>query len=127
MENKIFISIECEGKLNNSEIKVLIYEENDLLNFIFLNYMSSKNLQIFSNCKEKDILNKITFLIKNANIKMHFNDKNIRLYEKYIHKHILNLAKEFPDEIDNFAIESELPTRLLNEIENKITEWTKWK
>lgn len=122
MENKIFISIECEGKLNNSEIKVLIYEENDLLNFIFLNYMSSKNLQIFSNCKEKDILNKITFLIKNANIKMYFNDKNIRLYEKYIHKHILDLAKEFPDEIDNFAIESELPTRLLNEIKNKITE-----
>lgn len=122
MENKIFISIECEGKLNNSEIKVLIYEENDLLNFIFLNYMSSKNLQIFSNCKEKDILNKITFLIKNANIKMYFNDKNIRLYEKYIHKHILNLAKESPDEINNFAIESELPIRLLNEIENKITE-----
>lgn len=122
MENKIFISIECEGKLNNSEIKVLIYEENDLLNFIFLNYMSSKNLQIFSNCKEKDILNKIKFLIKNANIKMYFNDKNIRLYEKYIHKHILDLAKEFPDEIDNFAIESELPTRLLNEIKNKITE-----
>ena len=28
MENKTFISIECEGKLNNSEIKVLIYEEN---------------------------------------------------------------------------------------------------
>ena len=122
MENKIFISIECEGKLNNSEIKVLIYEENDLLNFIFLNYMSSKNLQIFSNCKEKETKEKINFLIKNANIKMYFNDKNIILYEKYIHKHILELTKNMPDEVDRFAMESELPTRLLNEIENKITE-----
>lgn len=122
MENKIFIAIECTGKIKNSEIQIIIYENDNMLNFVFLNFFSSKNLEVFNNCKEKDILNKITFLIKNANIKMHFNDKNIRLYEKYIHKHILNLAKEFPDEIDNFAIESELPTRLLNEIENKITE-----
>ena len=122
MENKIFIAIECTGKIKNSEIQIIIYENDNMLNFIFLNFYSSKNLEVFNNCKEKDILNKITFLIKNANIKMHFNDKNIRLYEKYIHKHILNLAKEFHDEIDNFAIESELPTRLLNEIENKITE-----
>lgn len=122
MENKIFISIECEGKLNNSEIKVLIYEENGLLNFIFLNYISSKNLQIFSNCKEKEIKEKINFLIKNANIKMYFNDKNIILYEKYIHKHILELTKIMPDEVDHFAIESEMPSRLLTEIENKIME-----
>ena len=122
MENKIFIAIECEGKLNNSEIKVLIYEENDLLNFIFLNYMSSKNLQIFSNCKEKEIKEKINFLIKNANIKMYFNDKNIILYEKYIHKHILELTETLPDEVDHFAIESEIPSRLLTEIENKIME-----
>lgn len=122
MKNKIFIAIECEGKLNNSEIKVLIYEENDLLNFIFLNYMSSQNLQIFSNCKEEEIKEKINFLIKNANIKMYFNDKNIILYEKYIHKHILELTKIMPDEVDHFAIESEMPSRLLIEIENKIME-----
>lgn len=122
MENKIFIAIECVGKIKNSEIQIIIYENDNMLNFIFLNFFSSKNLEILNNCKEKDILNKITFLIKNANIKMYFNDNNIRLYEKYIHKHILNLVKELPDEIDNFAIESELPTRLLNEIENKIME-----
>ena len=122
MENKIFIAIECVGKIKNSEIQIIIYENDNMLNFIFLNFFSSKNLEIFNNCKEKDILNKIEFLIKNANIKMYFNDNNIILYEKYIHEHILNLVKELPDEIDNFAIESELPTRLLNEIENKIME-----
>src|SRR5574343_510541 len=122
MENKIFIAIECVGKIKNSEIQIIIYENDNMLNFIFLNFFSSKNLEIFNNCKEEEIKEKINFLIKNANIKMYFNDKNIILYEKYIHKHILELTKIMPDKVDHFAIESEMPSRLLTEIENKIME-----
>ena len=122
MENKIFNAIECTGKLKGSDLHVMIYEENDKLNFIYLNFYSSKNLQILTNCEEKTIKEQMYFLIKSANIKMYFNDKNIEIYKKYLHKYVLEFAKKYHDEVDDFAISSELPKNILEEIEKIIME-----
>ena len=72
MENKIFIAIECTGKIKNSEIQIIIYENDNMLNFIFLNFFSSKNLEVFNNCKE----------ISHISISMKTNEQVMEIYNK---------------------------------------------